>query len=323
MQRDCQLNVDERDWHLRTRACAKVNLGLQILGRTPDGYHDIRSVMLGLDLADEIHIRARGNATTARPHIAFTLSGGESDIPRDERNLAVRAACMMTEVLPLSEGDTFWPPCLEVHLSKHVPSQAGLGGGSADAAAVLRLLGRLPGRLPMADERLHELAARLGSDVPFMVLGGAALAEGRGERLRRLRAPQSWWCVLVQPPERISTAWCYQRYDELALEKGSADAADASSISALVTALERGDLAGVGAHLCNDLQRPVFERYAHLRRIPQVLRDAGCAGALMTGSGSCFFGLAGTRAAARRAAAEARSAGLGQVWITRTWREGA
>lgn len=297
-------------WTMQGKAPAKINLALEITGTTPEGYHSLRSVMITLDLADELRVTGRGQEG-ARPEIRLEVEGGEDDVPTDERNLVVRAVALLADETP---GN--WPAALDIRLVKRVPSQAGLGGGSADAAAILRLLGAKRGVHP---ERLCELAARLGSDVPFMMTGGAALAEGRGERLRSLRAPRSWWVVLVQPPERIATAWCYRRWDELTARARPGGAE--GKVDGLAVALQQGDLAGVAGNLYNDLQRPVFDLHPHLHQIPVVLREGGCAGALMTGSGSCFFGLASTRAEARGSAAAIRRRGLGQTWITRTWRE--
>jgi 4-diphosphocytidyl-2-C-methyl-D-erythritol kinase len=295
----------------RERAPAKLNLALELLGIDARGYHDLRSVMISLELADTVELESGGEAV-ATPAIRLSMRGGEPDIPLDERNLVVRAARAFIE-----EAGGLWPGELRLRLVKRVPSQAGLGGGSSDAAAVLRLLARLR---PLPRPRLLAVAERLGSDVPFMVDGGGALAEGRGERLISLRVPTAWWAVLVQPAERISTAWCYQRYDELVgWSAGSRKASPGEAVDGLARALQAGDLAGVAAHLYNDLERPVFDRYPHLADLSRRLVEAGCAGALMTGSGSCFFGLAPTRAAARDVARAAR--GSGRVWITRTWRE--
>lgn len=312
---------NSQHWRLEDHACAKINLALEVHGRAGDGYHDIRTVMVSLALADDIQLEAWGKMNGRQPRIELTLQGDDDDVPRDESNLAVRAATLYT-----GERNGTWPQVIRVRLVKRVPSQAGLGGGSADAGTVLRLLGQVPGRPPVSIERLQMMATRLGSDVPFAVTGGAAIAEGRGERLRPIRAPSGWWVVLVQPAERLSTAWCYQRWDTSHSDVSSGRASPkpfdrASPVDVVAAALERGDLAGVAENLYNDLQGPVYGLYPHLREIPSTLTEAGCVGASMTGSGSCFFGLAATRALARQAAAAARARMLGRVWITKTWRE--
>lgn len=297
-------------WTLHGQAAAKLNLALEITGTTPDGYHTLRSVMIGLALSDLLTIEGRG-PLGPHPAIHLCVRGGGDDVPDDERNLVARAIRAFIEEAP--DG---WPAELSVRLDKRIPSQAGMGGGSADAGAVLRLLAQVR---PLEQTRLLEVAARLGSDVPFMVNGGAALAEGRGDRLHALTAPRSWWVVLVQPTERISTPWAYQQFDLRASRTGPPPPSD--RVDALAAALEAGDLAGVASNLYNDLQAAVCELYPHLEDIPRVLVAAGCEGALMTGSGSVFFGLAASRASARIAARAARERRLGRVWVTRTWRE--
>lgn len=294
---------------LRDQAPAKLNLALHVTGLTPDGYHSLRSVMIGVALADTITIEGEGPRAPT-PEVRLKVRGGEDDVPTDERNLVVRAIQAFAKAAP---GD--WPAVLDVRLDKRIPSQAGMGGGSADAGAVLRMLAQVR---PLERERLLEVAASLGSDVPFMVAGGAALAQGRGEILQPLRAPRACWVVLVQPPERISTAWAYQQHDK---RTATSVTDDGGRVDALSAALQAGDLAGVAKNLYNDLQAVVFDLHPHLRAIPRVLVEAGCMGALMTGSGSVFFGLARSRACARNAAEAVRSQGLGRVWVTQTWGE--
>lgn len=297
-------------------APAKLNLALEITGVTPDGFHGLRSIMISLELADRLSIEGRGPLSSS-PNVRLRVSGGGEDVPVDGSNLVVRA---IMAYISATGGRA--PAELDVALTKRIPSQAGLGGGSADAGAALRMLAETAtsrATSPLSRPALLEVAARLGSDVPFMVEGGAALAEGRGERLTPLRVPEAFWAVLVQPEERIPTAWCYRRWDELT--GGRPSPAAQGRVDAVLHALQTGDLAGVAANLYNDLQDAVMERYPHLETILLTLREGGCEGALMTGSGSVFFGLARNRAAAREAAALIRGRGLGHTLITRTWRE--
>ena len=295
---------------LQDRAPAKLNLALHITGLTEGGYHSLRSIMIGLELADSLVIEGSGSSV-ASPTVRLAVHGGEEDVPTDDRNLVVRAIRAFAEASPGG-----WPSVLDVRLDKRIPSQAGLGGGSADAGAVLRMLDRAR---PIGRDHLLTLAAGLGSDVPFMVTGGAALAEGRGERLHALRAPCSWWVVLVQPEERVSTAWAYRQFDERVAEEGPGRGNEC--VDALSAALQAGHLEGVAGNLYNDLQAVVTDLHPHLMAIPRTLVETGCAGALMTGSGSVFFGLASSRALARDAASKVRAKNLGRTWITRTWRE--
>jgi len=214
------------------------------------------------------------------------------------------------------------PPCrFDVRLHKRIPVESGLGGGSADAAAVLRLLAGW--RQESKEERLFAIAEALGSDVPFSLLGSAAVAEGRGERLTPVHCPRPFWVVLVLPPVRVSTAWCYTRWDELGLQSAErAQESPSQRVDALTAALGRGDLEGVAKNLFNDLERPVLYEHPSLKEISAALVRSGCVNAQMSGSGSCFFGLAPTLSAARDAARGMRRAGMGHTWVTRTLVDG-
>lgn len=294
-----------------TPARAKLNLTLQILGRMPDGYHDLRSVMVCLELADQLSVVCEDGP----PEVLLRLSGAPPDVPTDDSNLVVRAARAFLGDRPLRAV---------FRLAKRIPAGGGLGGGSTDAAAALRLLNLLPG-LGMSSDALERLAAGLGSDVPFALRGGTALAEGRGERLTLLPSGPPLWIALVRPPLAISTPWCYRAWDEAFLDadgrvrRAALGPVDPDAALAEVTAgLAEGNPRRVAAGMFNDLQAPVLREYPHLREVPAVLRGEGCVGALMTGSGSCFFGLAESRADARQAVAAVRRRNLGRGWVTRT-----
>jgi len=310
---------------IQARARAKLNLALQILGRTDDGFHSLRSVMIALELADDLSLEFRGRHTKLAgdrvsygvTEIGLVVVGGGEDVPRDESNLVMKAArAWLGEV---GAG----PERLAFHLRKRIPPGGGLGGGSADAAAVMALLSRVPG-LALPKDRAFAAAARVGSDVPFALFGGAAMAEGRGERLRPLVIAKPLWAVLVRPPLSVSTPWCYRRWDEMFLGSDGRVRRDGlrtdpdAALRDLEEGLASGDVARVANAMFNDLMPPVLDAHPHLADIPRILNGAGCLGALMTGSGSCFFGLAQSRAQARKAAAEARRRDLGLVWITRT-----
>ena len=175
------------------RARAKINLGLKVMHRRPDGFHEIRSVVQTVDLADELHLQV---ATADR------FSCTEANLPMGPDNLVRRALDLFRARLGRAD------PPVHLHLAKRVPIGAGLGGGSADAAAVLRLLNRFHGA-PFTDRALLDMAARLGSDVPFLLAGGTALMQGRGEVLVPLRWSAPIWYVLVYPKVAVDTAWAY------------------------------------------------------------------------------------------------------------------
>lgn len=314
-------------------ARAKLNLSLQILGVTDNGFHDLRSVMIGLDLSDTLTLQVPQDRGTGRVHsftspvpgtpgtrVDLRVIGGSPQVPRDFDNLVMRAANAWLDAF--EDGDLALPEALEFTLRKRIPTEGGLGGGSADAAAAIRLLRKV---LPLPQGRSFEIAAQLGSDVPFALLGGAALAEGRGERLTPIPVAKPFWVVLVRPPLSVSTPWCYRRWDEMFLDAQKLVHRDpplvpdpGPRLEALRDGLKGGNLPQVCDALFNDLMPPVLDAHPHLASLPDVLRSAGCRGALMTGSGSCFFGLAQSRAAARKAAEEVRRRDLGQVWVTRT-----
>lgn len=287
-------------------APAKINLTLEILGLAPTGFHDLRSVMIDLDLADELAVEVTPDAMG----IALRVAPSDPLVPSDGRNLVVRAARAFLEARGSAMGLSF-------ALRKRIPTEGGLGGGSADAAAALRALEAIRG-LGIGDERLLAVAASIGSDVPFALRGGAAMAEGRGERLTPLAHPRPLWVVLVRPPVSVSTPWCYRRWDEMFLGRPR----ERRDHAPLTDALARGDAIGVARNMFNDLMAPVLDAHPQLAAIPRELVDGGCAGAQMTGSGSCFYGIAPSRQAARQAAARVRRRNLGRVWVTRTAGEG-
>lgn len=325
-------------WHGSGDAPAKINLGLQILRRTPDGYHDIRTVMVGLDLADSLEIEAEwGHArpAEARPALELHMEGLVHGVVADETNLVLKAARLFLArslhrlatgaragagLLGREETLPVYPDVLRFRLHKRVPAEGGLGGGSSDAAATLRLLNALPGAA-FDDAALLDMAAALGSDIPYALVGGCRLAEGRGERLTPLPPAPPWHVVLVRPDLRVPTPWCYRRWDELNGGGTSVDPGPlrekTARMDALLLALRQRDLEGIGRLMFNDLQDPVLREWPALEALPALLRDAGCAAAAMTGSGSCFFGLAATADDAERAAARVSEQGLGQVWLTR------
>ena len=263
---------------LTLQAPAKVNFTLTVGARRDDGYHDISTVMQTVDLYDTLTLTGDG--------CGLTMTCTDPAVPADDSNLVLRAARLFfTETaLPV--------PGLRFHLEKRIPSQAGLGGGSSDAAAVLRALRALYAP-SLTDAVLECMAARLGSDVPFFVRGGTALATGRGERLAPLPPLTAGWFVVVKPPESFPTPAMYRRLDEL--PPGSHRPAD------LTTALTGGDIRAVATALYNSFQRAVPPDSA-VWAIEDALRVRGALAALLSGSGSAVFGLFDREDAARAAA---------------------
>jgi 4-diphosphocytidyl-2-C-methyl-D-erythritol kinase len=248
------------------RALAKINLELRVLGRRPDGYHELRTIFHTISLADSIEMAF----TPARR----TMIELDDDLHIAD-NLVTRAARAAMDAMRITGH-------VEMRLKKRIPMGAGLGGGSSDAAAVLLALPALAGRsLPI--ERLRELGAELGSDVPFFLLGGAAVGIGRGTELFPLPDGKPLRGVLVSPGIHISTAEAYAQLDSRLTTE--------SQQNKMVTFQSRVWDGGVSGAACNDFETVAVERHGCIGAIKRRLLRAGATIALMTGSGSAVFGL--------------------------------
>ena len=251
-------------------AYAKINLPLDILRKREDGYHDLAMVMQSVTLADELTVVPAGGARgQAVSDLRF--------LPTGDKNLAQQAAAAFRAATGLEHE-------VDVSIRKRVPVCAGLAGGSADAAAVLRAMDRLTGA-GLAPAELAQIGARVGSDVPFCVLGGAALAQGRGERLSPLPSLPPCHIVVCKPPFSISTPQLFARVNVRKIVRRP-DTAGA------VAALEAGDLAGVARRMYNVFEDVLEPRRANaIASIKSALIDCGALGASMSGSGPSVFGL--------------------------------
>ena len=249
-------------------AFAKLNLTLDVLGRRPDGYHDIKSVMQAISLRDDIEM----DIGTGKP---WKLLCDKEDIPTDERNLAWKAAKLFFDTTGKD------PEGLEIRITKRIPAEAGLGGGSADAAAVLRALNRHYGA-PFSLPALAELGGQIGSDIPFCVLCGTAMAEGRGEKLRPLPNVPDCIFVVCKPDFSVSTPALYAKIDEKAI-------AQRPDHRAMESALLAGDLGAVAQNLCNVFDPIVTEEHLELNYIKSIFNSYGAVGYQMTGSGSAVY----------------------------------
>ena len=273
---------------LRLQAPAKINLYLEVLGRRPDGYHGIRTVMQAVSLFDELSFASRDDG---RIVLACTGEG----LPPPEENLVVRAARLLRERCRRGLG-------ADIVLKKAIPIGGGLGGGSSDCAATLQALNELWG-LGLSFAALQELAAELGSDVAFFLHGGAALCEGRGEQVTPLPTAGSFHYVLVMPPVPVSTAQVYA-----ALADSLTKIPRGCSMDLVRSALAAGNARLLGGALYNALQTSAFQLSADLYRIwletNPVCSRLGCLGLGLSGSGSTMFGLFEGPEQARRAAME-------------------
>lgn len=249
-------------------AFAKLNLTLDVLGKRDDSYHDLKSVMQTISVRDDIEI----DVGTGKP---WRLLCDNERIPCDERNLAWKAAKIYLDTVGKD------PDGLEIRITKRIPSQAGMGGGSADAAAVLRALNRHYD-YPLSIAALAELGAAVGSDVPFCVLGGTAVAEGRGERLRKLPDIPECIFVICKPDFSVSTPELYAKLDETVIGKRPDHAA-------MEKAILSGDVAEIAQNLYNVFDPVVTAEHLELNYIKSIFNSYGSIGQQMTGSGSAVF----------------------------------
>jgi 4-diphosphocytidyl-2-C-methyl-D-erythritol kinase len=284
-------------------APAKINLFLEILGRRPDGYHDLRTVIVPLSLYDRVTLEWRPAGVDSTINmVGLKEAIGVKDLGNDE-NLATRAALALQKRTGCTQG-------VYISIEKRIPVGGGLGGGSSDAAATLRGLNEL-WKTGLSIDELSEVGLSLGCDVPALVHARSVLAEGLGERVVAVDLGvgpcRPWWVTLVNPGFSIPTREVYEAYRP-ALTPGDKAYRNVS------LALKKGDIVLGGESLFNSLQSTVFSKYPLVEMIVERLLQAGAAGALLCGSGSTVFGLARSEQDARRLAQKAVE-GLGSsVW---------
>jgi len=251
------------------KAAAKINLSLDVLRKREDGYHEVEMIMTMVDLADRIEMQEL-------PRDTIIISSQAGYIPLDEKNLAFQAARLIKDRYDVKQG-------VYIHLDKKIPVAAGLAGGSSDAAATLRGLNRL-WKLGIPTEELQKLGAELGSDVPFCVTGGTAIARGRGEQLEPIGSPPQCWVVLAKPPINVSTADVYGRLNAGRISHHP-------STEEMTTAIREKNFQKVCANLGNVLEEVTLELYPEVRQLKSVMQRLGADGVLMSGSGPTVFGL--------------------------------
>ena len=263
-------------------AFAKLNLTLDVLGRKDDGYHDMLMIMQGASLCDDLHIKAcRGGGE-------IRISSGLPYVPSDGRNIAAKAAKLFCQ----RRGITGWD--IDISVKKRIPVCAGLGGGSSDAAAVLRALNSMFGEKLTVSE-LREMSEELGSDVPYCVSFGTMRAEGRGEKLTELSPLPECDVVVCKPRFSVSTPALFAELDKHGLV-WRPDTAAAES------ALEKGDIDGVAKNMSNVFEQVLGTRSGAIGTIKKRLIDSGALGAVMSGTGSAVFGIYDDAECARNAA---------------------
>lgn len=263
---------------LTRRAYAKINLGLDVVGRLENGYHEVRMIMQTIGLHDVLTF------TAAPSGIRITTDSGE--LSTGEDNLIYRAARLIQEAGNVSGG-------VAIHLEKHIPIAAGMAGGSSDAAATLLGLNELFG-LGLSQERLRQLGVRIGADVPYCIMGGTALAEGIGELLTPLSAAPQCALLIAKPDIQVSTRYVYEHLD-------AGNAWQHPDIDGMRLAIEKGDLSGIISRLGNVLETVTIEAHPVIEQIKRAMLSAGALGSLMSGSGPTVFGIYDSREQAQAA----------------------
>ncbi len=271
------------DTLLTLSANAKINLTLDILGTREDGYHEVAMIMQEISLHDTLSMGKIDQGV----NLTITIEGQKGTLPADETNLCWKAAALVQKEYNLQEG-------VEIHLVKRIPMAAGLAGGSADAAAVLKGMNHLF-KLGMTETRLCELGAKLGSDIPFCLMGGTMLATGRGEVLTRLPMFPRVSVVLAKPPVGVSTAWAYSTYD-------AGYVGPHPDNDAMLEAIDEGNASRAAGLMCNVLEGVTAAEYSVIADYKKLMVDNGAMASMMSGSGPTVFGLVQEKHIARQIA---------------------
>lgn len=250
------------------KAYAKINLGLDVVQKLPNGYHEVRMIMQTIGIYDELTLEKTDGG------IYLTTDSGE--LPTDENNLIYRAAKLMQQTCQIKEG-------VRIHLKKTIPIAAGMAGGSTDAAATMKGMNNLFG-LGLSVPELMELSVPIGADVPYCILGGTALAEGIGEKLTPLPAAPACHVLIAKPDISVSTKYVYEHLD-------SAGIPHHPDIDGMVSAIRAGSLPGVLDRLENVLEAVTIPLHPVIADLKKRMLELGAAGSLMSGSGPTVFGI--------------------------------
>ncbi|AIF41986.1 4-(cytidine 5'-diphospho)-2-C-methyl-D-erythritol kinase [Virgibacillus sp. SK37] len=258
-------------------APAKINLSLDVLSKREDGYHNVEMIMTTIDLSDRVML-----SEIAEDRIEVALESRY--VPSDERNLAYKAAKVFKDTFSIRKG-------VRINIEKSIPVSAGLGGGSTDAAAVLRGLNRL-WSLDIPTKKLQEMGDLIGTDVPFCIEGKTAIATGRGEKIERLPSPPPGWVVLAKPDIGVSSRTIFQRIEMQEIIH--------PNTREILRALNNGDFQRMCGHIGNSLESITMNLHPEVLRIKKAMVQAGASGVLMSGSGPTVYGLVEHHSKARR-----------------------
>ncbi len=275
---------------MKIKAYGKINLTLDVVGRRKDGYHLLDTVMQTISIWDELEIQH-----SRQPGVH--LQCNKDSLPTDSKNTAFRAAKFFLEDRGLENEGVY------IFIKKHLPSRSGMGGGSADAAAVLRGLNEMYGA-GLSDGKLMELGAKVGADVPFCVVGGAARCTGVGADVEPIEPMPQCWLVVCKPPTGMSTPRAYSLLDQYPLSSTQAT-------PRMLEAMAAENLKRIGKGLANRFDETI--RMAPVRALKRAMMDAGALGSMMTGSGSSVYGIFETEQRAREAMEQL--AGMGKLFL--------
>lgn len=278
------------------KAYAKINLGLDVIRKREDGYHQVRMIMQAVDLCDELSFRR-----TVEPGIMITAD--IRGIPRDGSNLIHKAAKLLMDEFAVSGG-------VSIHLKKVIPVAAGMAGGSTDAAAAFQAVNEIFG-LGLSKEALMERAVTIGADLPYCIMGGTALSEGIGEILTPLPAPPDCFLVIAKPDIFVSTKYVYENLHVEGLKKHP-------NIDGLLEGLGEKDIVKIAAHMDNVLETVTVKRYPVIEKIKDEMKKNGALNALMSGSGPTVFGIFQSADGAKEACDQLRRSDLAkQVFLSK------
>ena len=281
---------------IREKAYAKVNLGLDVLRKREDGYHEVKMIMQTIGICDELII------STSADTVGVNLLADVDTLPLDGTNLIVKAANLMMEKYNIKQG-------IDVKLIKNIPVAAGLAGGSSDAAATLRGMNRLFG-LGLTEEELCRLALKIGADVPFCVHGGTYLSEGIGEKLTKLEDVPQCTVLVAKPNFGVSTGYVYANLHVDKIKKQP-------DMDKVIECVNNKDLKGIASNMENILENVTIHDYPFIQVIKDIMNDFGALNSLMSGSGPTVFGLFDNKANAERAAVALRELDdVGDVIVT-------
>ena len=284
------------DKTIRREAFAKINLGLDVVRRLPNGYHEVRMIMQTVGICDVL--------TFAKAEKGIHLKVDNEELPADQNNLIYKAAKLLMDTAGISDTKGV---CIT--LEKHIPIAAGMAGGSTDAAATLLGINELY-EIGYDVDKLKELGVKIGADVPYCIQGGTALAEGIGEVLSELPTPPACHLVIAKPDINVSTKFVYENLRANELERHP-------DIDGMIEGLEKGDLKAITDRLANVLETVTVPAYPIIDEIKQSMLDAGAEGALMSGSGPTVFGIFTELEKAKQAAKRVEDAELAkQVFVT-------